>query len=109
MSFHTFEVGLELVESIRLPVERIQKHDRDLAGQIRRAASSVPLNVAEGNRRGGQDRRQHFRIAAGSAAEVRAALLLAKAWGYVEVGTVERSLQVVDRQLALLWRLTEAR
>ena len=109
MGFHAFEIGLELVQCLRLPIERIRKHDRDLAIQLRRAATSVPLNVAEGNRRGGQDRRQHFRIAAGSAAEVRAALLVAKAWGYVEARCVEAPLALVDRQLALLWRLTEPR
>ncbi|MEJ7604187.1 MAG: hypothetical protein WKG01_40355, partial [Kofleriaceae bacterium] len=42
----------------------------------------------------------------GSAHEVKAALDVAEAWGYVEHATEERAL--VDRLLALLWRLTSS-
>ena len=44
---------------------------------------SVVLNLAEGNRRRGQDRVHLFRVAAGSAAEVQAGLDVAEAWGYL--------------------------
>jgi four helix bundle protein len=45
-----------------------------LRDQVRRAADSVPLNIAEGCHRSGGDRFQHFRIAKGSAAECCAIL-----------------------------------
>jgi four helix bundle protein len=54
-----------------IPVQR--KHLRD---QLVRAADSMVLNIAEGCGReyGGDARRNHYRIAAGSAAEVSAVL-----------------------------------
>src|SRR5690606_68306 len=71
VSFQILAVALELIEHLRAPVQRLQTHDSDLARQLRRAASSVPLNLSEGNRRAGKDRRHLFRVAAGSAAEVQ--------------------------------------
>lgn len=53
-----------------IPAQR--KHLRD---QLVRAADSVVLNIAEGaGREPGDARRNHFRIAAGSASEVAAVL-----------------------------------
>ena len=83
------------------------KSDRSLADQLRRAASSVVLNIAEGNRRTGKDRLHFFRIAAGSAAEARAALEVARAWGMVGAAPVAEA--ELDRVLAMLWRLTHRR
>ena len=54
-----------------------------LEDQICRAGSSISLNLAEGNRRAGKDKQNHWRIAAGSADEVRTALRVAEAWGYL--------------------------
>ena len=104
--FDAHEVSLDLVRSLRRPVAILQVRDRDLAQQIRRAASSIPLNLGEGRRRSGKDRLQHWRIAAGSAEEVRAALRVALAWGDVREGDAVQALDLVDRVLAMLWRMT---
>src|SRR2546427_2689519 len=64
-----YEVALALVGVVRPLVESLRQRDRDLAAQIKRATSSVPSNIAEGARRHGRDRRQHWLIAAGSAEE----------------------------------------
>jgi len=50
---------------------------------------------------------QFFRIAAGSAAEVRATLEVALAWGYLDAAPLAAA--EVDRVLAMLWRLTHRR
>ena len=47
---------------------------RNLKDQLVRAADSVVLNVAEGASQSGDARRNHFRIALGSAAEVAAVM-----------------------------------
>jgi len=107
--FEAYEVAIQIVVAVRRPMEAIRKVDAELAKQIRRAASSIPLNVVEGNRRMLGDRRHHWRIAAGSAAETRAALQVAAAWGYVGEADVSSVLVLLDRVLALLWRLTEKR
>ncbi|HEV8323526.1 MAG TPA: four helix bundle protein [Myxococcota bacterium] len=103
--FDAFEVSLQLIGALRAPVAQLQSHDADLANQLRRAASSVALNLGEGRRRAGRDRAFMFRVAAGSAAEVRAALLVAQAWGHFEAATASEALALVDRVLAMCWRL----
>ena len=50
-----------------------------------------------------------LRIAAGSAAEVAAALEVAVAWRYVDGDAVSASLALVDRELGLLYGLTHRR
>ncbi|HET6610817.1 MAG TPA: four helix bundle protein [Kofleriaceae bacterium] len=105
--FHAFEIALEIARSLRGLVAAVRKHDGSLADQLRRAASSVALNIAEGNRRRGRDRLHHFRIAAGSADEVAAALRIAEAWGYLSSREIAATLALVDRQLAVLYRLSE--
>ena len=105
--FHVYGAALGLVTGLRLVLDGLVKSDRALADQLRRAASSVALNIAEGNRRTGKDRAHFFRIAAGSAAEVRAALDVARAWGMV--GAAPEAEAELDRVLAMLWRLTHRR
>jgi len=67
-----YKLALEVAKAcaaLRIPPGR--SHLRD---QLQRAADSVVLNIAEGRARGGDAGRNHFRIAAGSAAESCAAL-----------------------------------
>jgi len=106
MTFHAFEVALEIVRSLEEPLVKLGRCDPDLARQLRRSAASVPLNVSEGSRRNGKDRLHLFRIAAGSADEVVASLRVAEAFGYVQAAGTARSLELCDRVLAMLWRLT---
>ena len=65
-------------------VAQIEMHDRDLARQLRRASSSIALNVSEGSGSRGGTRRERYQNALGSARETGAALDVAVALGYVE-------------------------
>jgi four helix bundle protein len=107
MKFVAEHVALEMIRSVRPRVSVIARHDGDLARQIRRAATSVASNVSEGNRRRGKDRTHLFRIAAGSADEVRAQLRCAEAWGHVSARDIAAPLALLDRELGLLYGLTE--
>ncbi len=102
MNFLVLDFSIELASALRELVVRIHRQDRDLSGQIRRAATSIALNLAEGSGRTGRDRLHCFRIARGSALEVRAALRLAVAWGHVDAAVVDRPLSLLDRILAML-------
>jgi four helix bundle protein len=101
--FEAQKLALDAVAALGPLVGTIAQHDRDLASQLRRAGSSLPLNVAEGARREGRDRLQHYRIAAGSAAEARSALQVARAWGYI--GGAEADAPSPRSRWPRRWRL----
>jgi four helix bundle protein len=98
-------VTIEAIEVLRPTVTRIRRCDRDLGEQLRRALSSIALNVSEGNGSEGGHRHARFSTAAGSNAEARAALRLAVAWRYVLAGEVEAGDALLDRVAAMLHRL----
>ncbi len=99
-----YEVALDLVRALRPVVTQLRNHSSEAADQVERAASSIVLNIAEGDRRHGRDPRRFFDMAHGSAGEIRGALDLADAWGWPIESTQARVL--LDRELALLWGLT---
>ena len=103
-NFIAYNVGLDLVRSLRPIVEQLRSHSSNLADQVERAGTSLVLNLGEGNRRSGKDRRRFFVIAQGSTSEIQAALDVADAWGWVVDTSVAKPL--LDRQLRLLWGLT---
>ena len=72
------------MRELRPLVSQIEAHDRDLARQLRRAASSIALNTSEGSGCSGGTRRERYRNALGSARETGACLDVARAFGYVD-------------------------
>src|SRR5215475_122645 len=99
-----YQVALDLVRAIRPVVAQLRSYSPEAAEQVERAASSIVLNLAEGDRRGGRDPRRFWDIAHGSAGEIRGALDLADAWGWQVESAQARAL--LDRELGLLWGLT---
>jgi len=105
--FVSYEVSVQLVDSLRDVVTLIEQHDRNLGDQLRRAATSVVLNLAEGSRSAKGNKQKHYAIAHGSANEVKAALALACGWGWIDESRVPA--KILDRLLGLLWGLTHTR
>ena len=85
-----YSIVIEVLKALRPVVAQIEGHDRDLARQLRRAASSVALNVSEGSGCKGGTRRERYLSALGSARETGACLDVAVACGYV--GEIDRAL-----------------
>src|SRR5215813_7282945 len=106
MSFVTRDVALAVVREVREPLAMVERRDRALADQARRAATSIVLNIEEGNQRNGRDRQHLFRVAKGSAAELRAALLVGVTWGYLD--EPRETLALLDRLERLLYGLVRA-
>lgn len=72
-----------------------------LSMQMRRAAVSIPANIAEGfRRRGKADKARFMNIAEGSIEECRYYLILAKDLGYGDTEKLAVALEEVSRLLA---------
>jgi four helix bundle protein len=77
------DVIFEVLRMLRPIVIKIEKFDRNLADQMRRAATSMALNACEASGSRAGTRRQRYFDALGSARETTGALRAAMAWGYV--------------------------
>lgn len=105
MALRIYSVAIETVRRLRPLIDRIKTRDSNLADQLRRAATSIPLNVHEGAYSQGGNARARFYSALGSAAEVRACIDVAEALGYVnDVDAV--LLDRLDQIVATLHRLS---
>ena len=75
----------DIVSTIALAqplVAAIQRKDRDLASQVRRAMSSIALNAAEAFGSASRNARLRFESARGSLYEAQMGIRIAVAWGY---------------------------
>ena len=79
-----YEVILEVLRELVPVIAEIEVHDRDLARQLKKAATSIALNTCEGSGSSGGTRRERYRNALGSARETGACLDSALALAYVE-------------------------
>lgn len=85
--------ALEVVRELVPFVSEIDRQDPDLSRQLKKARSSIPLNIAEGSHARGARRNLHYGYAKGSANECIAVLESAHAAGYIR----ELPELVIDR------------
>jgi four helix bundle protein len=85
----------ETVRAMKPLVEKVHRHEADLARQIRRAMNSVGLNLAEALGSDAGNRRARLHTALGSVREVRMGLSMAAGWGHID----EAEARVVDAKL----------
>jgi four helix bundle protein len=102
------DVVLETIRLVAPLVATIGRQDPDLARQLRRALSSVALNIAEGVDQRGARRESHYSLALGSARESWSALRTAAAWGVIEEPNAELSARF-DQVIGTLFRLSHPR
>ena len=108
-----WQKGVDLVLSIYKLTKDFPKEEiYGITSQIRRAAISIPSNIAEGRSRGTRkDFAQFLRIAFGSGAELETQLLIAKKLSFgQEIGynKVADQLDEVMRMLnAMIHKLTQ--
>ncbi len=103
------EVAIELAKMLAPMLVELKAKNRDLADQAKRAITSVALNLAEGERSLGGNRRKHFWIASGSRNELEIALRMANALGELSDEQLARPWPLLDRLGGLVWGLTHPR
>jgi len=100
------DVASQLIEALQPIVERIKRRNRSLSDQLVRAATSIALNIGEADYSDPGNKRARLFTAAGSASETRLALRAAVAWKYCAPSEAEAARQLLDRVVAMLWKLT---
>src|SRR6476659_4782768 len=106
MAMQVHEMALSIVQALAPLMPFIQRQDRTLAVQLRTAASSMVLNIAESEYSDPGNRRARLFTAAGSTNESHSAVRVAIAWGYIRAERAAEVLAQLDRVMAILWKLT---
>ena len=104
-----YNVSLLVVRNVCRLARRVQMFDKDLARQMRRACSSVPLNIQEGMYSRGGIKVARYHDAMGSARETMACLHVCIAAEYVSRKQVAEDLDRIDHVVAGLYRLCHKR
>jgi four helix bundle protein len=96
-----WQVSIQLVKEIYVVTTAFPNEETyGLVSQMRRAAISIPSNIAEGAARGGTKEFIHFLgVARGSLSELETQLYISKELGYVT------NAQDVDSQIEEIFRL----
>ncbi len=99
--------AINLVEDVYKVTKKFPRDELyGLVNQLRRAAVSVPSNIAEGAGRGSQrEFIQFLHIALGSVSEVETQLIIAKRLGYLDnLDSIEEQIQTVRKLILGLIR-----
>lgn len=107
-----WQKSMELVKTIYRITQTLPKEELyGLSSQIRRAAVSIPANIAEGQRRKGlKEFLQFLRISYGSASELETELLIAKdLYPKVDYSLAESLLEEVQKMLNAIIKKLESK
>jgi four helix bundle protein len=109
LSFQRLDVYRCAIEFLALTAELaddIPRGNAALLDQLRRAASSIPLNIAEAaGRTGKADSARAYAIARGSAMECAAVMDALSVLKVVDAGTKQHADELPERVVAMLTRL----
>jgi four helix bundle protein len=101
-----WQKSMDLVECIYSSSEKLPRTEMyGLSSQIRRAAVSIPSNIAEGKAIGGRSYPRHIKIALGSRSELETQIELTrrmKMLSEAEANELLREVAEVGRMLAAL-------
>ena len=102
-----WKLAISFVKDIYQETEKFPPHENyGLTQQIRRAAVSIPSNIAEGQfRNSSREFKQFLSIALGSAAEIETQLIIAKEIGYLSSEQLESLGDTLERIIKMLRKL----
>jgi four helix bundle protein len=104
-----WQIGMDLSVSVYRLTDPFPKHELyGITSQLRRAAVSVPANIAEGfGRASTGDYRRFLKIAHGSLLEVGTLLELSVRLDYLNSGDVVALEKTCSRLGGMIWRLAK--
>ncbi|WP_027729145.1 four helix bundle protein [Treponema sp. C6A8] len=102
-----WQKSMDLVVLVYKLVQELPKSEQyALSDQIRRAAVSIPSNIAEGKSRNSIKEYKHFiGIAKGSVAELETQLLICERIGYFNKEEISNTLGLLDEVSKMLTKL----
>lgn len=105
-----WERGVELAVASHAVAKRLPRSEEfALKSQIRRAATSIPANIAEGHGRVHRgDYVRHLSIARGSLAELETHLVLGQRLSLLSAADVAPALKIADEVSRMLYALINA-
>ena len=101
-NLRVWQQSIEMVTSIYKMTMTFPKDEVfGLVSQMRRAAVSVPSNIAEGYARGSDREKLHFlRISSGSMSEIETQLMLSLNLGYIG----QDAYDILSEQITSVWK-----
>ena len=97
-ALEVWRLGMDAVESVYAVTRRFPRDERySLTNQLRRAAISIPSNIAEGNeRRTSPDQLRFVGHARGSLAELETQLEIGYRLGYADFAELTPTVELLD-------------
>jgi four helix bundle protein len=105
-----WQKAMELVKAVyQATCDWPRQEQFGLTNQVRRAAVSIPSNIAEGHgRSGSQEYAHHLSIAYGSLCELETQLLIAKSLNYSDTQAMNQLLNMVAENRRFLLALLKS-
>lgn len=105
-----WQKSIKLVRNVYLVTESLPTSEKfGLSNQLRRAAVSIPSNIAEGyGRNHPAERRQFLAQALGSARELETQLLIAKELGFTREEKLKEAEELLIEVLKMLYGLMKS-
>jgi four helix bundle protein len=99
-----WQLGVDLTVEIYRLTESFPKSELyGLTSQLRRAAVSIPSNIAEGHaRKTRREMQRYVNIAKGSLAELETQLIIARELGYASDDALSKLLQLTEQESRML-------
>jgi four helix bundle protein len=111
LSFQKLDVyqrSIDFLAFARRLLQRVPKGHADLVDQLRRAAQSIPQNVAEGaGKTTRPDKAKHYTIARGSAMECAAHLDVMRVEELIDDEHYGRGVELLERVVAMLTKMID--
>jgi len=103
-----YRCSIDLLALVRRVVDHVPKGNGDLVDQLRRAAQSLPANIAEGaGKTSRADKARYFAIARGSAMECAAHLDVMRVEELIEESAFVAGTELLERVVSMLTRMID--